>query len=128
MHSRAETNRPDRPRKRDAVPAGPRYRVAVGHAHGVRPAGIVGAITAEGGLTGRDLGRIDIFDTYSLVEIGGHISPAAFGRISNAKVSGQSLKIQLDTSPAHSGGASSGPRRSGPGHERPARSAYRAAR
>ncbi len=127
-HSRAETNRPDRPRKRDAVPAGPRYRVAVGHAHGVRPAGIVGAITAEGGLTGRDLGRIDIFDTYSLVEIGGHISPAAFGRISNAKVSGQSLKIQLDTSPQHSGGASSGPRRSGPGHERPARTGYRAGR
>jgi len=128
MNSRAETNRPDRPRKRDAVPAGPRYRVAVGHAHGVRPAGIVGAITAEGGLAGRDLGRIDIFDTYSLVEIGGHISPAAFGRISNAKVSGQSLKIQLDSSPAHSGGASSGPRRSGPGHERPARAGYRAAR
>ncbi len=128
VNSRAETNRPDRPRKRDAVPAGPRYRVAVGHAHGVRPAGIVGAITAEGGLTGRDLGRIDIFDTYSLVEIGGHISPAAFGRISNAKVSGQSLKIQLDTSPPQAGGASSGPRRSGPGHERPARAGYRAAR
>lgn len=127
-HSRAETNRPDRPRKRDAVPAGPRYRVAVGHAHGVRPAGIVGAITAEGGLTGRDLGRIDIFDTYSLVEIGGHISPAAFGRISNAKVSGQPLKIQLDTTPHIAGGASSGPRRSGPGHERPARSGYHAAR
>jgi ATP-dependent RNA helicase DeaD len=121
---RAETNRPDRPRKRDAVPAGPRYRVAVGHAHGVRPAGIVGAITAEGGLTGRDLGRIDIFDTYSLVEIGGHISPAAFGRISNAKVSGQSLKIQLDTA-GHTGGASTGPRRSGPGHERPAHAGYR---
>ncbi|MET3806418.1 ATP-dependent RNA helicase DeaD [Nakamurella sp. UYEF19] len=126
-NSRAETNRPDRPRKRDAVPAGPRYRVAVGHAHGVRPAGIVGAITAEGGLTGRDLGRIDIFDTYSLVEIGGHISPAAFGRISAAKVSGQSLKIQLDNTPHTAGGASSGPRRSGPGHERPARTGYRAA-
>jgi len=126
-NSRAESNRPDRPRKRDAVPAGPRYRVAVGHSHGVRPAGIVGAITAEGGLTGRDLGRIDIFDTYSLVEIGGHISPAAFGRISAAKVSGQALKIQLDTTP-HTGGDTSGPRRSGPGHERPARTGVRVSR
>ncbi len=126
-NSRAETNRPDRPRKRDAVPAGPRYRVAVGHAHGVRPAGIVGAITAEGGLTGRDLGRIDIFDTYSLVEIGGHISPAAFGRISSAKVSGQSLQIQLDNTP-HTAAPSSGPRRSGPGHERPARAGYHTGR
>src|SRR5690606_279803 len=51
-------NRPDRPRgPRES--AGPRYRVAVGRRHGVRPAGIVGAITAEGGLNGKDLGRID---------------------------------------------------------------------
>ena len=48
-------------RKRD--PIGQRYRVAVGHTHGVRPGGIVGAITAEGGLNGKDLGRIDIYDT-----------------------------------------------------------------
>ena len=71
--------------------------MAVGHTHGVRPGGIVGAITAEGGLNGKDLGRIDIYDTFSTVEIAGQLSPAAFGRISAAKVSGQSLRIELDS-------------------------------
>ncbi len=109
-------------RRRD--PAGPRYRVAVGHAHGVRPAGIVGAITAEGGLNGKDLGRIDIYDTFSTVEIAGTLSPAAFGRISAAKVSGQSLRIELDRDgdahrfgPATRAPGSHGPRRSGPARE-----------
>src|SRR6478672_1937796 len=108
-------------RRRD--PVGQRYRVAVGHTHGVRPGGIVGAITAEGGLNGKDLGRIDIYDTFSTVEIAGQLSPAAFGRISAAKVSGQSLRIELDSG-EYDGrragvprSASHGPRRSGPGRE-----------
>jgi len=108
-------------RRRD--PIGPRYRVAVGHTHGVRPGGIVGAITAEGGLNGKDLGRIDIYDTFSTVEIAGRLSPAAFGRISAAKVSGQSLRIELDSGDydgrrpgmPRTSAASHGPRRSGPG-------------
>ena len=97
--------------------------MAVGHTHGVRPGGIVGAITAEGGLNGKDLGRIDIYDTFSTVEIAGQLSPAAFGRISAAKVSGQSLRIELDSG-EYDGrragvprSASHGPRRSGPGRE-----------
>ena len=74
------------------------------------------------GLNGKDLGRIDIYDTFSTVEIAGQLSPAAFGRISAAKVSGQSLRIELDSGeydgrrpgmPRPAG--SHGPRRSGPG-------------
>jgi ATP-dependent RNA helicase DeaD len=109
-------------RRRD--PVGQRYRVAVGHTHGVRPGGIVGAITAEGGLNGKDLGRIDIYDTFSTVEIAGQLSPAAFGRISAAKVSGQSLRIELDSGEYDGrrpgmprGAAAHGPRRSGPGRD-----------
>jgi ATP-dependent RNA helicase DeaD len=105
-------------RRRD--PIGQRYRVAVGHTHGVRPGGIVGAITAEGGLNGKDLGRIDIYDTFSTVEIAGQLSPAAFGRISAAKVSGQSLRIEVDNGEydgRRPGAGSRGPRRSGPGRD-----------
>lgn len=107
-------------RRRD--PIGPRYRVAVGHTHGVRPGGIVGAITAEGGLHGKDLGRIDIYDTFSTVEIAGQLSPAVVGRISAAKVSGQSLRMELDSGdhdgrrPGVPRSALSGPRRTGPTH------------
>ncbi len=107
-------------RRRD--PIGPRYRVAVGHTHGVRPGGIVGAITAEGGLNGKDLGRIDIYDTFSTVEIAGSLSPAVVGRISAAKVSGQSLRMELDSGdydgrrPGAPRSATTGPRRTGPTH------------
>jgi ATP-dependent RNA helicase DeaD len=99
-------------RRRSDGPAGPRYRVAVGRDHGVRPAGIVGAITGEGGIAGSDLGRIDIFDSYSTVEISAELSPAALRRISAATVSGQKLRMQLDHGPAPAPRGSAGPRNS----------------
>ncbi len=75
---------------------GRRYRIAVGHRDGVRPAGIVGAITGEGGVNGKDLGRIDIFDSFSTVEIAAELSAAALGRIGAARVSGRTLRIEPD--------------------------------
>jgi len=74
--------------------SGRRYRIAVGHRDGVRPAGIVGAIAGEGGLSGKDLGKIDIFDTHSIVEINAELTPDAFSRISAARVSGRELKLR----------------------------------
>ncbi|WP_246464885.1 DEAD/DEAH box helicase [Ruania alkalisoli] len=81
------------------------YRVAVGHSHGVRPQDIVGAITGEGGLRGSDLGKIDIFSRFSLVEIGPDLSPDVTRRIAQARVAGQSLHIRPDTGPRGNAGA-----------------------
>jgi len=92
-------------RERSGRPSGNRYRVEVGHRDGVRPGAIVGAITNEGGLRGSDLGKIDIYPSFSLVEIMGDISPDAFERIGNAEVSGRALQISEDTGP---GGRGSG--------------------
>ena len=78
---------------------GTRYRVAVGHTHGARPEAIVGAITGEGGLRGKDLGRIEIFATFSLIEISAELSPEAFRRIGGAKVGGRPLRIAVDAGP-----------------------------
>ena len=89
------TTRPAADRSgRSSHPTGRRYRIAVGHRDGVRPAGIVGAITGEGGLAGKDLGRIDIFDTHSIVEINAELTPDAFSRISAARVSGRELRLR----------------------------------
>lgn len=81
-----------------------RFRVAVGHNHGAQPGAIVGALTNEGGLSGRDLGKIDIFSTFSLVEIPGGLSPEAFDRISRARVAGRPLRIRVDEGPRGAGG------------------------
>ncbi|MBV7363668.1 DEAD/DEAH box helicase [Actinomycetaceae bacterium TAE3-ERU4] len=88
-----------------------RYRVEVGHKDGVKPGAIVGAITNEGGIDGRDLGRIDIYPSFSLVEISGEINPDSHSRISHATVSGRKLRISEDTG-APQGKGSSAPRSS----------------
>ncbi|WP_263118648.1 DEAD/DEAH box helicase [Cellulomonas sp. RIT-PI-Y] len=88
-----------------------RYRVSVGRNHGVQPGAIVGALTNEGGLTGQDLGKIDIFSSFSLVEIPGGLSPEAFDRIGRARVAGRPLRIQADQGPRPSrAGAGAGSR------------------
>ncbi|UFU01566.1 DEAD/DEAH box helicase [Ruania suaedae] len=91
------------------------YRVAVGHSHGVRPQDIVGAITGEGGLRGSDLGKIDIFSRFSLVEIGPELSPDVTRKISHARVAGQTLSIRPDTGPRGGAGGPSGSAGARPG-------------
>jgi len=86
-----------RPRHRGA--AGTRYRIEVGHRDGVQPGAIVGAITGEGGLRGQDLGKIDIFPSFSLVEIGPDLSPETSRKIGAARVAGRPLRIRPDTGP-----------------------------
>jgi ATP-dependent RNA helicase DeaD len=83
-----------------------RYRVAVGHNDGAQPGAIVGALTNEGGLTGKDLGKIDIFPSFSIVEIPGGLTPDAFDRISRARVAGRPLRIRVDEGPRVGHGAS----------------------
>ena len=81
---------------------GIRYRLAVGHTHGARPEAIVGALTGEGGLTGKDLGKIDIFASFSLVEISADLPAEAMRRIGAARVGGRPLRITPDEGPRHS--------------------------
>jgi ATP-dependent RNA helicase DeaD len=46
-----------------------RLFLGVGRAAGIRPQDLVGAITGESGLSGRDIGAIEIADRFSLVEV-----------------------------------------------------------
>ena len=46
-----------------------RIFVGVGRANGVRPKDLVGAITGEASLTGKEVGAIDIAERFSLVEV-----------------------------------------------------------
>ncbi|RPF21595.1 DEAD/DEAH box helicase [Myceligenerans xiligouense] len=88
----------DRPGRgpRDHGRSGTRYRLAVGHTHGVNPGGIVGALTNEGGLTGSDVGKIDIFGSFSLVDISASLDEPTMDRLGRARVAGRALRIQVD--------------------------------
>jgi ATP-dependent RNA helicase DeaD len=46
-----------------------RVFVGVGRGSGIRPQDLVGAITGESNLSGRDIGSIEIADRFSLVEV-----------------------------------------------------------
>jgi ATP-dependent RNA helicase DeaD len=60
------------PRKAVTLPADEameRYRIEIGHRHGVKPGNIVGAIANEADLESRHIGHIAIFDDFSTVDL-----------------------------------------------------------
>ena len=70
-----------------------RYRLAVGHDHGVMPGNIVGAIANEADIEGRHIGRISIHDAYSLIDLPTGMPKETFNALKNVWVSGQRLGI-----------------------------------
>jgi len=64
----AATGRPERPRRVTGGDAA-RLFVGVGRDAGIRPGDLVGAITGETGLKGRDIGSIEIHQRFALVEV-----------------------------------------------------------
>jgi ATP-dependent RNA helicase DeaD len=70
-----------------------RYRIAVGHIHQVMPGNIVGAIANETGIDAKDIGRINIFDDYSTVDLPEKMPDEIFSDLQKTWVAGQTLKI-----------------------------------
>ena len=83
-----------------------RYWVAVGHRDGLQPGALVGALTNEGGLNGKELGRIEIFGSFALIDIPGGLSSQVLERLSRTRVAGRALKIRPDAATHHVHGAS----------------------
>jgi ATP-dependent RNA helicase DeaD len=76
------------------------YRIEVGHAHGVKPANIVGAIANEAGLDSKYIGRIEIFDDHSVLDLPDGMPKEVFAQLKAVSVAGQQLRI------SHVGGLS----------------------
>lgn len=91
----AETRRPAERRvgKRTMEAPTERFRLEVGHTHGVKPGNIVGAIANEAGLEGRQIGRIDIFDDYSVIDLPVGMPNDVFHALKKTRVSGRQLNI-----------------------------------
>ena len=87
-----------------------RLFVNAGRASGVRPQDIVGALANESGLTGRDIGAIQIHERHSLVEIPEHAADDVLRSLRGATtLKGRKANIRRDRGFAPSGGPS--PRR-----------------
>ncbi|MDH5612892.1 MAG: DEAD/DEAH box helicase [Gammaproteobacteria bacterium] len=72
-----------------------RYRIEVGHNHDVMPGNIVGAIANEANIESKFIGRINIHDEYSLVDLPKDMPKEMLNELKNVWVSGQQLKISL---------------------------------
>jgi ATP-dependent RNA helicase DeaD len=70
-----------------------RYRIEVGHQHNVKPGNIVGAIANEAGLDGQYIGRIDIHDDFSLVDLPVGMPREVFQDLRKARVCGKQLNL-----------------------------------
>ena len=83
-----------RPSKSKPPQAGmERFRVEVGHNDQVKPGNIVGAIANEAGLDSEHIGRIEIFDDYSLVDLPEGMPKDIFADLQRAWVVGKQLRI-----------------------------------
>jgi ATP-dependent RNA helicase DeaD len=70
--------------------------VSVGRKAGVTPGDLVGAITGESGLKGRDIGAITVHDRYSLVEVPKARANEVVGAMRSCAIRGQRVQVRMD--------------------------------
>ena len=90
-HAPRPPRRDDRPRV--AEKGFETYRVEVGKTHGVQPGNIVGAIANEAGIDSKHIGRIDIRDDHSLIDLPEGMPSEIFQHLKKVWVSNQQLRI-----------------------------------
>jgi len=87
---------------RERTPRGPkpeqgmqRYRLEVGEQHGVKPGNIVGAIANELGLESEFIGRVQIQDDYTTVDLPEGMPKSIFNDLKQVQVCGQRLNASV---------------------------------
>jgi ATP-dependent RNA helicase DeaD len=99
-------DRDDRPRrdgggKPPRKPRGPssgmtRLFVGAGRTGGIRPQDLVGAIANESGLSGRDIGSIEIADRYSLVEVPDAAADDVINALRGSTIKGKKATVRRE--------------------------------
>jgi ATP-dependent RNA helicase DeaD len=84
------------------------FRIEVGHAHGVKPGNIVGAIANEAGLDSKYIGRIEIFDDYSMLDLPDGMPKDLLEHLKTVWVAGQQLRISQAGGSSPADGKSAG--------------------
>jgi len=104
-----EQQRPARPAAMAAASTQPMQRLFVnlGEKDGLRPQEIVTAITTEAGIPGSQVGKVEVRDTHSIVEVAASVAELVVGKITGSVVRGRKVQARLDA----------------PREDRPARSA-----
>ena len=109
-----EQQRGVRPAAATSAQAGPMQRLFVnlGEKDGLRAQEIITAITTEAGIPGSQVGRVEVRDTHSIVEVAAAVAELVVGKITGATVRGRKVQARLDA-PKEDRPPRSGPPRSG---------------
>lgn len=73
-----------------------RLYVGVGSRDGVRAGDLVGAIAGEANIPGSRVGRIDIRDTFSVVEVDAGVAEQVIRAVNGTTVKGRSVRVDYD--------------------------------
>jgi ATP-dependent RNA helicase DeaD len=90
---RKERPRSGKPPRGAPEPGMETYRIEVGHAHGVKPGNIVGAIANEADLDAKFIGRIDIHDDHSVLDLPEGMPHDLLMHLKKVRVAGQPLRL-----------------------------------
>jgi ATP-dependent RNA helicase DeaD len=93
---REERRSPSDQRSNDGLQT---YRVEVGHVHGVVPGNLVGALSNEGQINSRSIGRINIFENFSLIDLPADLSQDQLHKLRTIIVCDEQLQISPDSGP-----------------------------
>jgi ATP-dependent RNA helicase DeaD len=95
--SLAKGARAGTPRPRRAASSGTsRIFIGLGRRAGIRPQDLVGAITGESRLSGRDIGAIEIADRFSLVEVPDSDAEAVIVALRGSTIKGKRAQVRHD--------------------------------
>ncbi|WP_229401509.1 DEAD/DEAH box helicase [Micromonospora okii] len=70
--------------------------IGLGRRAGVRPQDLVGAITGETGINGRDIGSIEIADRFSLVEVPSAVADEVIAGLRGSTIKGRRTTVRRD--------------------------------
>jgi ATP-dependent RNA helicase DeaD len=93
-HAAAERHEGARkPRTKSAGSLMETFRIEVGSVHGIKPGNIVGAIANEAGIEGVHIGRVDIREDHSFVDLPEGMPNQIFKDLQKVRVAGRELRI-----------------------------------
>ena len=108
---RREARGEGRGRSREPEAGMKRYRMPIGRSHGIKPANIVGAIANEANISSRNIGRIDIQQDFSTVDLPEGMPKAVFQALARVRICGVPMNLTSSMASATAGNDDDGGRR-----------------
>ena len=92
--TKADASTSRKPRAKSAASLMETFRIEVGSVHGIKPGNIVGAIANEAGIEGVHIGRVDIREDHSFVDLPEGMPKQIFKDLQKVRVVGRELRIR----------------------------------